>query len=118
MLGNPRQLVGWLLFLSDRNGGKHGEHVGEKHVGKMVGKCFFFFLRWVELSWVRPLSPCCRSTRRSSKRHQKREIAPPSLQGFFSIFVRKKLGTSSLEGILLGDRPDPKDLDIWTLGHF
>lgn len=43
MLGNPTQLVGWLLFVSDRNGGKHGEHVGEKHVGKMVGKCVFFF---------------------------------------------------------------------------
>lgn len=64
---------------------------------------------------MRPLSPCCRSTRRSSKRYQKREIAPPSLQGFLSFFVRTKIWELPLwRGFCLVTGLTPKDLDTWT----
>lgn len=40
---NPTQLVGWLLFVSDRNGGKHGETCWGETWGKWWGSVFFFF---------------------------------------------------------------------------
>ena len=71
---------------------------------------------------VRHLSPCCRSTRRSSKRHQKREFFT-TFTGVPLNFCWEQFG-NFLFGwgfLFLGDRPDrhvsqrPGDLDTFGI---